>query len=351
MKRFITYPSIEQFRNVVTNILRVARFDGLDENGDPILNLKASLPTLEFQGTEKVHGSNAGVCWNTEDGLWAQSRKNIITPEKDNAGFATFVYKNSEIFESFMIKIKEQHNLSEANNISIYGEWAGGNIQKNSACDGLDKSLYIFGVKISPFDLDDEGAYWVSEDEPYLNAPEANIFNINNFPKYSITVDFNEPLLSQNKMIEMVSEVEKCSPVGKFFGKENIGEGIVFKCNYKDVNYRFKVKGDKHSVSKVKTLKKVDDEKLNKIIETVNKVVPAWRLEQMYAETFDTINGGKGEIKRTGDFLRAVIKDVMKEELDVIVAAGLEPKEINKKISVVARTWFMEQLDKESGLS
>jgi hypothetical protein len=114
---------------------------------------------------------------------------------------------------------------------------------------------------------------------------------------------------------------------------------------------RFKVKGEEHSASKVKTLKPVDEAKEKAKIDFVNNhACKGWRLEQMYAEVFDTLNGGKGDINRTGDFLKAVIGDVMKEEADVMVELGLEPKQVNGAISKVARTWFMEQLDREAML-
>jgi hypothetical protein len=51
-------------------------------------------------------------------------------------------------------------------------------------------------------------------------------------------------------------------------------------------------------------------------------------------------------MKFTGDFLRAVINDVIKEELDIMAEKGLEPKEVNKHISAIARKWFMTEMDK-----
>ena len=40
----------------------------------------------------------------------------------------------------------------------------------------------------------------------------------------------------------------------------------------------------------------------------------------------------------------------MKEEILEMHERGLEPKEVNGMISKVARTWFMEELDREVGL-
>ena len=129
-----------------------------------------------------------------------------------------------------------------------------------------------------------------------------------------------------------------------------IGEGIVFS-TINNNRKSFKSKGEKHSKSKVKTLKPVDDEKINKIIDVVNRVTPAWRLEQAMEKTFDLINGGSIDIKRMGDFIRNVVADIMKEELDVIAEAGLEPKEINSKVSEICRGYFFTEMNKEVGLN
>ena len=44
-----------------------------------------------------------------------------------------------------------------------------------------------------------------------------------------------------------------------------------------------------------------------------------------------------------GDFIRAVIGDVVKEELDILTEAGIEPKDINKYIGKICRDYFFEQ--------
>ncbi len=75
----IKYPSIEQFRTVVSNVNRRYNFVGLDENGEAIYDPLLSKPILTFKGTVKLHGTNASVSFNAPSGMWAQSRENIIT--------------------------------------------------------------------------------------------------------------------------------------------------------------------------------------------------------------------------------------------------------------------------------
>ena len=349
MKKLIKMPSIEQFRNAIHNITKAARFDGLNEDGVAVYN-QNPLPILTATGTVKLHGTNASVCYNARDGLWVQSKKNIINVENDNAGFAFFVEVHQDLFKTIFANIGREHGYTgEDETITIFGEWAGIGIQKGVGVSELEKAVYIFGVKISP---NSEGidAFWL--DQKDIRFPVGpNIYNIIDFKTFNIVIDFNNPLLSNNEMVKMVQSVEDECPVSKQFGVSGIGEGIVFTVKFKDKTYRWKMKGDKHAgESKVKTADKVDDAKLQLIIDIVEKVTPEWRLTQMYDETFDVINGGCGDIKKTGDYLRAVIKDIMKEELIVISEAGLAPKDINSSIAKKARSWFMAKLNKEFGI-
>lgn len=126
-------------------------------------------------------------------------------------------------------QVKERHNLDlTQNTISIYGEWAGKGIQKSVAISNLDKSMFIFGVKITPHPKDEDDktpAYWV--DSSYLRNNECKIYNIDDYETYEIEIDFNYPQLAQNKIIDMTIAVEDECPVGKAFGHVGIGEGIV----------------------------------------------------------------------------------------------------------------------------
>jgi len=343
----IPMPEIQQFRHIIKNISNIARWSGQDENLCPVFDRNIKLPTLKAKGTVKLHGTNASVAYNENKGLWAQSKNNVITPEKDNAGFAFFVKSNQEHIKNMIFSIKDQFNIDTVKNtITMFGEWAGKGIQKGVAISEIPKSWFIFGVKISS---NDEGAaYWIND---YSILEHDRIFDISFFKTFEIEIDFENPLMSQNKMVEMVEEVEKECPVAASFGHKGIGEGIVFVINHNGKRHIFKMKGSKHAgKSKVKKAKKVDDKKLQLINDIVEKVTPEWRLNQMYTETFDIINGGQGDIKKMGDYIRAVINDIAKEDSDIINDAGLIPKDINKRVSDVARRWMIAKFDEEAGI-
>lgn len=343
MKKHISFPSIEQFRNVVANVNRRYDFVGLDENGDAIYDGTRTKPTLTFKGTVKLHGTNAGICYNNVDGFWVQSRENIITSQSDNAGFAFFAESNQELFMDIINKIAERSDVDLNNNtISIYGEWAGGNIQKGVGICNLVKSFFIFGVKVSPFSIEGEEkaptAFWIDYSD--LRNNDARIYNIDDFETYSIEINFNTPETVQNKLSELTLAVEQECPVAKAFGFSGIGEGIVWSCEVEGVVHRFKVKGEKHSSSKVKTLAAVDVEKVASIREFVDYAVTESRFNQGIEKVFP--NNEPVDIKKLGVLMKWISDDVTKEEMDTMKANNLEPKDVNKYICTKVREMFIK---------
>ncbi len=354
-RKFIPFTKIGQYRQTVRDVQKAAQYQGMDADGNAIMDRTATLPTMEFKGTVKLHGTNAGVGSDDEGLIWAQSRKNVITVEKDNAGFAFFVDSHKDVFDEMHTELRTANNLTDER-VIIFGEWCGGNIQKGVALNGLDKMFVIFAVKIAPLD-DEADNYYLTEDKwEQLKSPENKIYNINDFESYTVKIDFNEADRARNEMIEIMQKVEKECPVGKAFGRgdndedNTTGEGNVWVGWGCDGNrYIFKVKGEEHSASKVKTLAPVDIEKLNSISEFIEFSVTENRLNQAIEQVFTT-ESKTPDVKSTGDFLRWVVNDITAEEMDTMVENNLEPKDVNKHISAKSRKWFHEFLNKEAGL-
>ena len=344
-RKMITFPEIGQFRQIIKVITDNTRYSGKDENGDAIFDASKRLPTLTFTGTVKLHGTNAGVTLTKNGDMYPQSRENVISMTSDNAGFAFFVETNKDVFRKMFSTL----DIRDADYITIFGEWAGGNIQKSVAISGLPKMFVIFAVKLS-YEPNEEGVairdnyFYTDEETKHLKNPETRIYNILDFENYSIDIDFENPHLAQNKLIELTLAVEEQCPVGKFFGNIGVGEGICWKCETSKGTLRFKVKGDAHAgKSKVKTLKPVDNEKINKLQEVAMKVTPAWRLSQMLEKSCNLMNGGQIDRAKLGEYLKLVINDVIKEDIDILVEEGTEIKDISKYISEIAKRYFFEQ--------
>ena len=336
-----SYPSIEQFRNVIYNVNHKATYMGKDENGEPIYQKDKVKPKLVFRGTTKLHGTNASVIINVKTGLvYCQSRENIISPTKDNAGFATFI---ASIQQEFCEYIVSNVDAGDSDIIAVYGEWCGGSIQKGVALNGLEKMFVIFDIRLINSEADVRT--WLSEEiVKNFKMTDKKVYNIYDFETWEIEIDFEYPQLSQNRLVEITTEIEHKCPVGAAFGSEGVGEGAVWKCITGDYaansGFWMKVKGEKHSSSKVKTIAAVDTEKVNSVKEFVELAVTENRCQQ----GIDKLREAGKPLTRAslGDFLRWVHGDIVKEELDTIIKNGLEVKDISSHVSSKARQWFFD---------
>ncbi|CAF1498923.1 unnamed protein product, partial [Rotaria magnacalcarata] len=102
------------------------------------------------------------------------------------------------------------------------------------------------------------------------------------------------------------------------------------------------VKGEKHSVSKVKTLAPVDAEKLANLQEFVEYACTENRMHQgldYLREQQITI-----EMKNIGIFLKWLINDIIKEEKDTMEESNIDPKDVGRGLQMKAKTWFKRNL-------
>lgn len=339
-ERFITFGSIPHFNKLLSDFKRYK---------------KTPVGIVNAVVSEKIHGANASVCYGSGD-FWVQSRNKIIRPGKDdNYGCAAFVMSNAYTWMDLIRQLAGENDISLSECIiTVYFEWCGGKIQTHSAVTGLDTRAIIFQhFKVSPKIEGDFDSMWItttlrdSQNKTYnVSAKEKNIFNIMDYKTWSVDIDFNLPYKTVNELCELVNEVEKNSFTGQGMGiNGNIGEGVVVTFEHLGQVYKFKAKGQKHTATKVKTLSVVDGKKEEEIIEFVNSVCDSSRLEQAWQTTFG-INNEKVEpqMKYIGEFLKAVVKDVFKEELDVIKEKGFQTKKIAQCINSISRHWFINFL-------
>jgi len=343
-----TFTDIGQFRDVIRGIKQSAQFVKIDENDEPVYDYEAPMPIVPFHGTVKLHGTNSGVAMDKDDNIWYLGRNHNVTVEKDNAGFAFFAESHKDKLRQILQDIREKNNIKNEI-VILYGEWCGKGIQKGVAINELPKMFVIFAVKIVDPEDNTKNKYLTRDKYIQYESPENSIFNIHSFPSFDIDIDFNNPTEAQNNLIELTEAIEKECPIGKAFGVSGIGEGIVWEGHYKGGRYIFKVKGEKHSSSKVKKLAHVDTEKVNSIKEFVEYAVTENRLNQAIEQVFIT-NSIEPSRKGTGDFLRWIVQDIYKEEMDTMVTNNLEPKDVNGAVSNKARNWFFNKLDTGLGL-
>lgn len=333
----IPFPSIKQFRDVIRVVKQRAQYVGKDDAGEPIYDQSKQAPTLRFRGSVKLHGTNAAIVSNGE-GHSFQSRERVLTEEADNAGFFAHMVQHRGAINDIDDAICRACGADSGATVAIYGEWCGGNIQRGVAISGLWKMFVIFAIKVNDEWQDMDDFDWIED-------ADARIYSITSFPQFDAVIDFNKPEMMQNALGAFTEAVEKQCPVGLRFGNDGIGEGIVWRClDNPSSDYWFKVKGEKHSASHVKTLAAVDVEAMQKVHDFIEMSVTNARLEQGLQNLVNE-QQKPFEMSSMGDFIRWVYGDIVKEEGDTIAASGFDPKKLGGPVANVARKWYVEKLN------
>lgn len=319
MSEMIAFPSIESLRHVVKTV----------EGHCKINNLP--LPSVDYVGTVKLHGSNASVRF-TEDGqIIPQSRSRVLAVGDDNFGFAAFVEKNKEVIGW----------LNDGGDCTVYGEWCGGNIQPKVALERLEKHFVVFSVFAYGRMMTCKEAFESNAGDTALyNA--AGIYFIDQVPTYKVTVDFSRPEDIVDHLTDLTIAVEKECPWGKFRGVSGIGEGIVWAPVDASLPFEwwFKTKGLEHKKDAKAPKVEVAPEVLKDQRALAEKLLPQWRLEQGISVLRE--RGLDVEPKNIGVYLQWISEDILKEEQDVMAANGTDWKKINPIVLQRARQYILE---------
>lgn len=330
---FYKYPSTNGFPDVVSTVIRQVSYRGKDDNGNPIYAREYELPKIKFHKTVKLHGTNAGVSLTKDGKFCVQSRNRELQLTSDNAGFYAFINQRLEVIKDYLQAQLDKH--ADADAIVLFGEFAGGNIQKGVALINIPKTFFPFGLAISKGSPDNvefiEGA-------DLLNVPDLNIRSIESFGYEDIVIDFGQANVHQEQLIKEVDEIDKQCPVGKALGVEGHGEGVVCVGYYNGTRLAFKVKGESHSTSKVRTLKDVDMVAYKEIEAFSKSLVLERRLEQGIEYLKEM--GIPLDMTSTGQYIKWVNEDILKEEQLVLQKSGYEWKKIQAVTCKIAAAYY-----------
>lgn len=320
MREIVKFESVGQFRNFI----KTMQYLGLRKSN--------------LIGTVKIHGTNSSVGLDLKDNsLFCQSRNRVLSLDDDNYDFVKYVEDNKSEFLKIFNEIKNKINPENYDSIIIYGEWAGKGIQNKVAVSELDRFFAPFSIRGINKDTVD-----ILDVKLEINE-SIRFYPIETFGIYNVELDLDNVHLAQQEIKDITIAIENECPVGKYFGISGVGEGVVFTDETK--SYSFKSKGEKHSVSKVKTIANVDVEKIKKIQDFIDYAVTENRLNQGI-EYLKEMNK-ELDISSIGDFLRWLANDILKEEQDVITENGLDNdlKSIMKSTSNKGRKWFMDKIN------
>jgi len=321
----ISWPSIELLHNCVRTL------DLLAAQGRP-------RPVVEYRAKVKLHGTNCAV-QVTAQAVVAQSRTQLLTPEADYKGFATWVHANRDWFASL-----------EPGTV-VFGEWCGPGVEKGMAISAVPaKHFTVFAIE--------SGNRILVEPEtlratlPLSGAPcELRVLPWEGAP---IHIDFGSRESLEHAAVELnqrVAAVEQEDPwVKQEFGLSGLGEGLVLYpvcvegapadlAKEELATLMFKAKGEKHRTAGTKSAVAVDAS----VVASVQDFVALMVTEARLSQGLETACGGSRDPKGTAAFIAWIADDVRKESTAELEVSALTWAQVDKAVRAAARSWFIRK--------
>lgn len=289
------------------------------------------LPRLRYRAKVKLHGTNVGV-QITDDGVFAQSRTQLLSPADDLKGFAAFVAERAELFAAL------------PRDLTLFGEWAGPGVEKGMAVSGLPHK--VFAVFALQWGRGEEARVEVEPERIRAVLPERPELRVLPWePAYAVDIDYGDPAqlgMAAERINGFVAEVEAEDPwVKRTFGLSGVGEGLVYYPEGEQPGERlfqlmFKAKGDKHRTAGLKPAQASATVAAG-VPDFVALMLTEARLEQGVRDGC----GGLAEPRKMGEFLRWIAADLEKESVAELEVSGLSWPQVAKAVQQRAREWFL----------
>lgn len=320
----VAFPSIKQYREVIREYWKLG-YRG----------------RVELVGYPKAHGTCAQLLCPQPGVVIPAGKTQCWTDElKDGYGFYDYVQENQDSLVELAVHVQASLNCQYP--FTITGEWVGEGIQHGSSLASLSRRLLVFGVaEVYPEpETGTNKLRFIDHSSMSFDFPAIAIYDIRHTAQYKLTINLEFPELSQNALAEITESVEADCPIAGYFGTQSDrGEGVVWHhATDFDRHLWFKVKGKKHSSSKVRVLAKVNPEQINSILEFIDYAVTENRLEQAASTIGPICNENRAA------FLKWLHGDIIKEESDTLAANGLTHKDVANRITSKAMTWYSEKM-------
>lgn len=339
-RKHYSFPSIGQPSQFFRELRERQSYVGKDENGKAIYDPTKESEPVRITGTVKTDGSNCSVVLTADGDLYCQSREHLINRVTDVYGFNQFFERNR-----FFFKERLSRYLSDNHAVVLYGEWVGRNNSKKSAMKNVDNVFIVFAIRVIEKDEKLEGIdpntnrkFLPYRNQHIFHQPNRSIYAVNQFKIWTWIVRPDELHKVNDYLVSVTREVEERCPVADAFGVQGIGEGVVWTAWCGDKLIHMKVKGDKHSNTKVKVLKE-NDESVKKVHQFIEYAVTENRMEQGLEKV--NLAGYETTPANLPHFLTWVITDVLKEESDQLEKMGLKEKDFTKAAPAVIRRWWL----------
>jgi len=329
MTQLVKFPHIGQFRNLVHEVTSHTQYIGDNNMDEPIYDTSIPLPKLVLKGTVKLHGTNAAVGIDPKTGeVWFQSRSNVLGGDGQNMGFPSEEIRTADWLTATQL-------IPNPNNepIVIFGEWVGKGIQQTVAISRLSKRFVIFSIQVGDKFL--PGVRFLGE------SPAKGVYNIEFYKTYRIEVDFNHPEEAAFQLDLYTKEVDALCPVAHEMGVDGPGEGIVWRvetAGWEDPRFWMKTKGEEHKVVTEKPGISISPEMLAGVDDLVKRTVTDNRGIQGLGYLAE--QGKPHDITSTGDFIKWMTADILREEADTVEANAFDEKVVKGAIGRAAKEWY-----------
>jgi hypothetical protein len=346
------FPSIEQFRHAVKNVIHKATYIGQSAEDTPVYDNSLPKPVLVFKGTTKLHGTNGGVEFDLKSKSFeAVSHYRVLTLDDDNHGFCAWVMSTSGMasLTRWTDAMRRIWTGPAAKSFHIFGEWVGSTVNTKTAVGRLPTRFVAFAALVA----DEDGSeHWLDIDtvaKAYYEDGSTRVADfcfISEFQQWEISIDFQDPSAVLEKLEALTLEVEASCPVAQALGGDEggLGEGIVWVSHHPEFGrIVFKTKGEKHVGTRGASRVSLAPEVLASREAFVDAVLTDSRLEQ--GLEFMKAKYGAVTLDQMGEFLKWVGQDVLKEESDTLEASGLDRKDVMGQLNRRAKAWVTPHLD------
>ncbi len=277
---------------------------------DNLYKAQEILAFKECYALEKIHGTSAHIRWDGE-----------------KVHFFSGGEKHENFVGLFDVEALTQIFKEKVENLcTIFGEVYGGKCQGMSKTYGASLRFVAFDVKMK---------------ESWLSVPQADDFvNMMNLQ----FVHYNK-IITDLATIDAERDAPSVQALRNGIGEEKIREGVVLRPIFEAIlnhGKRVIAKHKRAEFSERKSIPEIDPIK-RQVIEVAEAVAFEWVTPMRLNHILDKLQSGK-DISLTGEVIKAMVEDVVREAEGEIVDNKSVRKAIGVRTAKIYKKWLSEQI-------
>lgn len=277
-------------------------------------NLYKSQDILMFKevfAMEKCHGTSAHIGWK-------EGKVSFFSGGEKHANFVA-LFNEKELTEKFQAQAIEQ--------CTVYGEAYGGKQQGMSHTYGKQLKFIVFDIKIG---------------DSWLSVPQAEeitkALGLEFVPYRKISTDLAE--------IDKERDADSVIAVRNGITEPKIREGIVLRPLVeliKNNGNRVIAKHKRDEFAERATPQKVVDQAKLKVLQEANAIAEEWVTLERLKHVLDKLPP-ETNVENTGDVIKAMVGDIIREAKGEIVESHEANKAIGKKTALMFKAYLNQKM-------